>query len=429
MERIGDKVISRAEITDAAFADSTVIPDRYVRSDEVRDGVVVGDDDSYELPVVDMARLLDPEFSDAETARLGSACRDWGFFQLTNHGVDEAVVQAMKDNTLQFFGLPLEKKKAVAIQANGFEGFGHHYNRASSEKLDWAESLILMTQQHEQRSFEFWPADPSTFRDALDEYSMEMINLTSRLLVFMASDLGVEQEALMETFQGFGHHYNRASSEKLDWAESLILMTQQHEQRSFEFWPADPSTFRDALDEYSMEMINLTSRLLVFMASDLGVEQEALMETFQGKRQSVAFHYYPPCRHPDKVIGITPHHDGLGLTLLLHVDDTPGLQVRKNGRWYPLNPLPGALVINVGDILQILTNGTYKSAEHRVLPDVEKGRATVVMFQNACVAGMVKPLPELGEATYKAIDLVEYVKGNFRALAEGTRFVDSLKIM
>uniref|UniRef100_A0A453GKV6 Fe2OG dioxygenase domain-containing protein n=4 Tax=Triticinae TaxID=1648030 RepID=A0A453GKV6_AEGTS len=352
MERIGDKVISRAEITDAAsatFADSTVIPDRYARSDEVRDGVVVGSDESYELPVVDMARLLHPEFSEAEIAKLGSACRDWGFFQLTNHGVDETVVQDMKDNTLQFFGLPLEKKKAVAIQANGFEGFGHHYNRASSEKLDWAESLILVTQQHEQRNNEFWPADPSTFRVALDKYSVEMSNLTSRLTVFMASDLGVEQEALMATFQG--------------------------------------------------------------------------------KTQSVAFHYYPPCRHPDKVIGITPHHDGLGLTLLLHVDDTPGLQVRKNGRWYPLNPLPGALVINVGDILQILTNGTYKSAEHRVLPDVEKGRATVVMFQNACVAGIVKPLPELGEATYKAIDHVEYVKGNFRALAEGTRFVDSLKIM
>ncbi|VAH68874.1 unnamed protein product [Triticum turgidum subsp. durum] len=326
MERIGDKAISRAEITDdasATFADSTVIPDRYARPDEVRDGVVVGGDESYELPVVDMARLLNPEFSEAEIAKLGSACRDWGFFQLTNHGVDEAVVEDMKDSTLQFFRLPLEKKKAVAIQANGFEGFGHHYNRASSEKLDWAESLILVTQPHEQRNNEFWPADPSTFRDALDKYSMEMSNLTSRLTVFMASDLGVEQETLMGTFQG--------------------------------------------------------------------------------KTQSVAFHYYPPCHHPDKVIGITPHHDGLGLTLLLHVDDTPGLQ--------------------------ILTNGTYKSAEHRVLPDVEKGRATVVMFQNACVAGIVKPLPELGEATYKAIDHVEYVKGNFRALAEGTRFVDGLKIM
>ncbi|XP_037408287.1 protein SRG1-like [Triticum dicoccoides] len=348
MESAGDKVMSRAQITDT-FTDSTVIPDRYVQSDEAREGVVVGDDESYELPVVDMAMLLDPEFSEAEIAKLGSACQDWGFFQLTNHGVDETVVQDIKNNTMQFFGLPLEKKKAVAIEAGGLEGFGHHYSRASCEKLDWAECLILVTEDNVQRNTRFWPADPSTFRYALEKYAMEISDLTSRLVPFMASDLGVEQETLVETFQG--------------------------------------------------------------------------------KRQSVAFHYYPPCPHPDKVIGIMPHHDAFGLTLLLQVDNTPGLQVRKNGTWHPVNPLPGALVINVGDMLQILTNGTYKSVEHRVLPDAEKGRATVVMFQHACVAGMVKPLPELGEATYKAIEKLEYVKGSSKVLAEGIWFVDTLKIM
>ena len=85
MEIDDDVVVTRAEITDAAaatFADSTVIPDRYARPDEVGDGVVVGDDESHELPLVDMARLLDSESSEAETAKLGSACRDWGFFQV-----------------------------------------------------------------------------------------------------------------------------------------------------------------------------------------------------------------------------------------------------------------------------------------------------------------------------------------------------------
>lgn len=88
MDRIGDEVVlARAEITDAAaatFADSTVIPDRYARPDEMRDGVVVGDQESYELPLVDMARLLDSESSEAETAKLGSACRHWGFFQVSH---------------------------------------------------------------------------------------------------------------------------------------------------------------------------------------------------------------------------------------------------------------------------------------------------------------------------------------------------------
>uniref|UniRef100_A0A0A9GSV1 Fe2OG dioxygenase domain-containing protein n=1 Tax=Arundo donax TaxID=35708 RepID=A0A0A9GSV1_ARUDO len=145
----------------------------------------------------------------------------------------------------------------------------------------------------------------------------------------------------------------------------------------------------------------------------------------------MAIHYYPPCRHHEKVMGITPHTDGLGLTLLLHVDDTPGLQIRKDGRWFPVQPLPGAFVVNVADILDVLTNGAYRSVEHRVLPDAERGRTTVVIFQEASVGGLVRPLQGLlkgGDARYKSIELEEYIKGNFKALADGTRFIESLKI-
>jgi isopenicillin N synthase-like dioxygenase len=128
---------------------------------------------------------------------------------------------------------------------------------------------------------------------------------------------------------------------------------------------------------YSVEMIGLAMKLLGFMAADLGVEREALVGAFTGRRQSMAIHYYPPCPHREKVMGITPHTDGLGLTLLLHVDGTPGLQIRKGGRWFPVRPLPGAFVVNVADILDVLSNGTYRSVEHRVIPDAERARTTV----------------------------------------------------
>jgi hypothetical protein len=82
--------IRRETITEAAAvlfsaADSVKqIPERFIRTDEIQaDGaVIVGDDETFELPVVDMAKLLDPESSASETAKLGSACRDWGFFQV-----------------------------------------------------------------------------------------------------------------------------------------------------------------------------------------------------------------------------------------------------------------------------------------------------------------------------------------------------------
>ena len=80
-----DSIVNRNEITDAAasaFANPEQIPEKYVRTEEVLDGVVVGEDERYELPVVDMARLLDPELSASEIAKLGDACRNWGFFQV-----------------------------------------------------------------------------------------------------------------------------------------------------------------------------------------------------------------------------------------------------------------------------------------------------------------------------------------------------------
>ena len=88
-EAAAGKLVGRHKITDATaalFADSAKIPERFIRTNEVQAAgtVVVGEGEaSSELPVVDMARLLDPELSAQETAKLGSACREWGFFQVS----------------------------------------------------------------------------------------------------------------------------------------------------------------------------------------------------------------------------------------------------------------------------------------------------------------------------------------------------------
>jgi isopenicillin N synthase-like dioxygenase len=63
--------------------------------------------------------------------------------------------------------------------------------------------------------------------------------------------------------------------------------------------------------------------------------------------------YYPPCPQPDQVIGLNPHSDGSGLTILLQVNDIQGLQVKKDGLWIPIHPLPNAFVFNVGDQLEV----------------------------------------------------------------------------
>jgi isopenicillin N synthase-like dioxygenase len=105
-------------------------------------------------------------------------------------------------------------------------------------------------------------------------------------------------------------------------------------------------------------MTKLSSILMASMATDLGIKRETLLETIQGKLQNIIFHHYPPCHHgADKVVGIAPHTDSFCLTALLPVDTTPGLQVSKDDKWFPVRPLPGSFTIFVGNILEVFTNG------------------------------------------------------------------------
>ncbi|KAL6906393.1 hypothetical protein ACP4OV_003994 [Aristida adscensionis] len=326
------------------------VPERYVRPEVKADSVIVNTE-GYSLPVIDMSRLLNPEFSEEETAKLGSACEHWGFFQLVNHGVDGRLLQNVKADITEFFNLPLEEKLAIAIPPNGLEGFGHHF-------------------------------------------------------VF-------------------------SEEQKLDWVDLLFLGTRPVEDRNLAFWPTKPSTFRDTLDNYSLELANVNTQLLKFMAKNLGVDHEALLGTFKGLPQSVRINYYPPCRQADKVLGLSPHTDGVGITFLLHINDVEGLQIRKDGKWFSVQSMPGALVVNIGDILEILTNGKYKSIEHRAVINHEKERITIAAFHSIDLSCMIGPLQEIlksGNTRYKSISGVEFTKGYFAAKLEGRRYLESLKL-
>lgn len=108
---------------------------------------------------------------------------------------------------------------------------------------------------------------------------------------------------------------------------------------------------RAALDQYSLELKRVSSILVKTMARCLGVE--ALTDMFIDGLQSMRMNYYPACRQTNKVLGLSPHSDAVGLTLLLQVNQVQGLQIKKNGAWMPIKPLPGAFIVNIGDILEV----------------------------------------------------------------------------
>ncbi|XP_020252350.1 protein SRG1-like, partial [Asparagus officinalis] len=146
------------------------------------------------------------------------------------------------------------------------------------------------------------------------------------------------------------------------------------------FWPTDPPTFKETIDKYSLTLKEVSASLLRSMSESLGLESEYLINVFEDQTQMIRFNYYPPCPEANRVIGLSSHSDATGLTFLLQANNVSGLQVKKNGKWLTVEPLQGAFIVNVGDLVEIFTNGRYKSVEHRAMVNPENARVSIAAF-------------------------------------------------
>ena len=99
------------------------------------------------------------------------------------------------------------------------------------------------------------------------------------------------------------------------------------------------------------------------------MDEEEMRDLFSDGMQSMRMNYYPPCPEPDRAIGLSPHSDADALTILLQLNETEGLQVRKDGIWVPIKPLPNALIVNIGDMMEVNNNCLFGfiSQSHHVV--------------------------------------------------------------
>lgn len=108
------------------------------------------------------------------------------------------------------------------------------------------------------------------------------------------------------------------------------------------------------MDTYSAALVRVAISLLRSMSVSLGLEPEFLLNVFgEILLQSMRINYYPPYPEASKVVGLSPHSDATGLTILLQANEVPGLQIRKDGKWFTVEPLPGAFLVNVGDLVEV----------------------------------------------------------------------------
>lgn len=114
------------------------------------------------------------------------------------------------------------------------------------------------------------------------------------------------------------------------------------------FWV---SNCREILVEYSKQVMKLGKLLFELLSEALGLKPSHLNDIDCSEGLLVLGHYYPPCPQPELTMGTSKHADNNFMSILLQ-DDIGGLQVFHQNKWIDVPHVPGALVVNIGDLIQ-----------------------------------------------------------------------------
>ncbi|KAL3522613.1 hypothetical protein ACH5RR_015447 [Cinchona calisaya] len=327
------------------------IPPRYVHHDQ-ESPIVSHENLLPTVPVIDIQALLSENSMDSELEKLHLACKEWGFFQVVNHGVSASLLQCLRKEILDFFKLPFKEKTKLWQEPDNHEGFGQLFVVSEEQKLDWSDMFYITTLPTKLRKMELFEKLRPTLRATIEAYSREVKNL------------------------------------------AMILLRQ--------------------------------------MGKVLRIDDEEMKELFSDGVQSMRMNYYPPCPEPEMAIGFNAHSDADALTILFQLNETEGLQIRKDGKWVPVMPLQDAFVVNVGDIMEILSNGVYRSIEHRAAVNSDKERLSIATFYSSNLESQLAPARSLigphNPAVFCSVPIEKFFKEFFAAKLNGKAHLDFMKI-
>ncbi|KAH7655991.1 Iron/ascorbate family oxidoreductases protein [Dioscorea alata] len=283
------------------------------------------------IPIVDLS-LPRPMAIDL----IHSACRDWGIFQLINHGIPLSTI----DNTISAVRSFHELPPAIRSQ---------HYKRDRSAAFRYFSNPDLFL------------SSAATWKDTLNV------------------SFGPVQPEVDQI----------------------------------------PEVCRSELVEWDEQAKKVAREVMGMMCEGLRLDPKRLEELSCLEGREMVGHYYLPCPEPDRTLGSVEHTDVGVLTVLIQ-DEIGGLQVKsmRDECWVDVKPIPGALVVNAGDLLQIISNDEYKSVEHRVLANSNsESRISVAVFFSPGRRGetnLYGPLSELTSiekpASYRKLKMSEQVK-------------------
>ena len=136
-------------------------------------------------------------------------------------------------------------------------------------------------------------------------------------------------------------------------------------------WPEEVESFRDTFETLFGEFEKCGLRILSAIALHLGLEEHFFDPTVKDGNSVMRLLHYPPVPvEAEGRIRAAAHEDINTITLLLGAEEAGLELLTKDGRWLPVSPPEGALAVNIGDMLQRLTNGRLRSTTHRVVNPV-----------------------------------------------------------
>ncbi|CAN6456267.1 unnamed protein product [Victoria cruziana] len=203
--------------------------------------------------------------------------------------------------------------------------------------------------------------------------------------------------------------------DKMMWNEGFTVVGSplEHARR---LMPDNYGHFCSVIEEYEIEMKHLAERLMELMLSSLGLrkdEVEWAKNGFENTSGALQMNSYPICPQPTTAMGLAAHTDSSVMTLL-HQTSIPGLQVMKDGHWITVPPVAGAMVINIGDLLHILSNACFTVPLHRALVSMTHHRLSFAYFWGPPADTNVSPHPGLlsldNPPLYQSITWHDYLK-------------------
>ncbi|KAG2632499.1 hypothetical protein PVAP13_2NG110600, partial [Panicum virgatum] len=235
----------------------------------------------------------------------------------------------------------------------------------------------------------------------------------------------------LEVKNAYAQLPGKCKSQTLDWSDMLGILTQPPQARDMRYWPShQPHTFRKSIEDYSSELMKVSHSIVTFIAKTLNIDPKLMEDKYVS--QFLRMNYYPPCKAmADKVLGFSPHSDGSFFTLLLEVNSVLALQIKRHNAWIPVKPNPKALLVNVGDYLEIMSNGKYKNIEHRVTINTNQERMTVSAFHVPSLGVVISPITGITEENilYKTMGVEEYAKLYMSNKLDGKRALDHAKLL